>query len=289
MVEFKAVPSPHLRSLLDAITPAVWKEFNWDTRYLLEMAKAVESGHLEERWARSRAGAMTNARWQNTESRELRVYMSTASPSQAQRRMTSFIIFIYVPSFLEIRQRNLLLEGPRHLLNIITRLRTYCTLEEVELLTPYLQCNGYFGQHEVVLASLLASWDRDGRELAFNFIKQLRKKEQRYKKKTVRKVRSPQLNLEAIKLSELVDLREATTCPPILFQHSDQELEQFLEEPYSEPGLPCTTTAVERGVKLTTEAATVASDAWQQDQFTWNRLEARNRNKRRAKKEEFQC
>ena len=147
VVEFEAVPSPHLRSLLDAITPAVWKEFNWDTRYLLEMAKAVESGHLEERWARSRAGAMTNARWQNTESRELRVYMSTASPSQAQRQMTSFIIFIYVPSFLEIRQRNLLLEGPRHLLNNITRVRTYCTLEEVELLTPYLQCNGYFGQH----------------------------------------------------------------------------------------------------------------------------------------------
>ena len=105
----------------------------------------------------------------------------------------------------------------------------------------------------------------------------------------MRKVRNLQLNLEATKLPELVDLREATTCPPILFQHSDQELEQFLEEPYSEPGLPCTTTAVERGVKLTTEAATVASDAWQQDQFTWNRLEARNRNKRRAKKEEFQC
>ena len=51
----------------------------------------------------------------------------------------------------------------------------------------------------------------------------------------------------------------------------------------------CTTTAVERGVKITTEAATVVSDDWQRDQFTWNRLEARNRNKRRAKKEEFQC
>ena len=167
-----------------------------------------------------------------TESRELTVYMSTASPSQAQRRMTSFIIFIYVPSFLEIRHRNLLLERPRHLLTIITRVRTYSALENVELLTPYLQCNGYFGQHEVVLASLLASWDRDERELASNIIKQLKKKEQRYKRKTVRKVRNPQLNLEATKLSELVDLQEATTCPPILFQHSDQELEQFLEEPY---------------------------------------------------------
>ena len=79
VVEYEAVPSPSLRSLLNAIPANVWEQFNNDTRYLLEMAKAVESGHLEKRWANSRAGLMTNARWQNTESRVLRVYMSTLS------------------------------------------------------------------------------------------------------------------------------------------------------------------------------------------------------------------
>ena len=144
MVEYKAVPSPSLRPLLNAIPADVWEQFNNDTRYLLEMAKAVESGHLEKRWAKSRAGVMTNARWQNTEIRVLRVYMST------QNRMTSFLFYVYVPTFLEIRQRNLLLEGPRHLLSIITRIKSSCTEGEVDMLTPHVQINGYFGQYEVV-------------------------------------------------------------------------------------------------------------------------------------------
>ena len=278
---FEAVPSPTLRALLDAIPPAIWKEFNHDTKYLLEMAGAVESGSLEENKARTKAGAMTNARWSNTQSRELRVYMSTASPSEAQRRMTSFIINIYVPSFLEIRQKNLLLEGSRHLLTIITRVATYCTQEEVALLKPYLQYNGYFAQHEVVLSSMLASEER---EVALQVVKKLMKKEKRSKRKTVRKVKNPEINLAATKLSELVDLEKATSSPPLLYKHTEEELEQFLEVPYSEPGLPCTTTAVERGVRLTTEAATVVSGAWEQDMVTFNRQEARARDGYRKKK-----
>ena len=61
-----------------------------------------------------------------------------------------------------------------------------------------------------------------------------------------------------------------------------------MKKSYSELGMPCTTT-VERGMKLTREAANVVSDAWQHDQFTWNRLEARKRNKHGTKREEFQC
>ena len=197
MVEYEAVPSPSLRSLLNAIPANVWEQFNNDTRYLLEMAKAVESGHLEKRWANSRAGVMTNARWQNTESRVLRVYMSTLSPSEAQKRMTSFIVYVYVPTFLEIRQRNLLLEGPRHLLSIITRIKSSCTEGEVDMLTPHVQFNGYFGQYEVVLASMLASSHMEERELALNIIKKIRNKEKKSKRKAVRKVKNPQLNMSA--------------------------------------------------------------------------------------------
>ena len=251
------------------------------------MARAVESGHLQEKWARCKAGVMTNVRWSNTESRVLRVYMSTASPSEAQRRMTSFIIYVYVPSFLEIRQKNLLLEGPRHLLTIITRVATYCTKEEVLLLKPYIQYNGYFAQHEVVLASLLASQEKEEREVALQVVKKLRKKEEKSKRKTVRKVKNPEIDLAATKLSELVNLEKATSSPPILFKHTKEELEQFLEVPYSEPGLPCTTTAVERGVRLTTEAATVVSGAWGQDMLTLNRQAARARDGYRSKKKMF--
>ena len=61
VVEFEPVPSPVLWSLLEDIPLSVLKEFNHDTRYLIEMARAVESGSLEERLAQKQAGMMTNA------------------------------------------------------------------------------------------------------------------------------------------------------------------------------------------------------------------------------------
>ena len=42
--------------------------------------------------------------------------------------------------------------------------------------------------------------------------------------------------------------------------------------------LPCSTTAVERGVKENTAVATMVSGAWQQDMVSWNRVSARERN-----------
>ena len=85
------------------------------------------------------------------------------------------------------------------------------------------------------------------------------------------------LNMQATRLSELVDVGKATSSPPLLFKYSVNELEVFREKPLT-INLPCTTTAVERGVKLTTEAATTASGAWSQDTVTWNRVSARERN-----------
>ena len=118
-------------------------------------------------------------------------------------------------------------------------------------------------------------------------VKKLQKKEDRSKRKTLRKVKNPDIDLAATKLSELVDLKQASSSPPILFKHTKKELEQFLEEPFREPDLPCTTTLVKRKVRLTTEAATVVSGAWEQDKLTWNRQEARARNQYRSEKEKF--
>ena len=109
---------------------------------------------------------------------------------------------------------SLLLEGPRHFLAFITRVATYCTEEEVAMLKPYIQYNGYFAQHEVVLASPLASEEREEREVALQVVKKLQKKEERSKRKTVRKVKNPEIDLAATTLSELVDLKQATSSPP---------------------------------------------------------------------------
>ena len=53
--------------------------------------------------------------------------------------------------------------------------------------------------------------------------------------------------------------------------------------------MPCTTTAVERGVRLTTESVTMAAGAWTQDTVTWNRVSARERNSLPFKKKDWNC
>ena len=61
----------------------------------------------------------------------------------------------------------------------------------MELLRPHIQFNGYFGQHEVVLTSVLGSSNKEDRKEGLGIIIKLRKKEKRIEWKTVRKVRIP--------------------------------------------------------------------------------------------------
>ena len=86
-----------------------------------------------------------------------------------------------------------------------------------KLVAEGLQFNSYFAQHEVVLASTMGSQDQGERQEAFDIIASLRKKEKRSNRKTVRKVKNPQVNLHASKLSEMVNLKKATSSPPLFF------------------------------------------------------------------------
>ena len=61
MVEFELVLSLVLCSLLENIPMSVLKEFNHDIWYLIKIARAMESGSLEERWAQKQTGLMINA------------------------------------------------------------------------------------------------------------------------------------------------------------------------------------------------------------------------------------
>ena len=155
-------------------------------------------------------------------------------------------------------------------------------------LKPYIQYNGYFARHEVVLISMLGSRSKEEQEQALDIILELRKKEKRSKRKTVRRVKIPDINIRATKLAKMVDLKQASSTPPLLMKYKTEELEKFRNQPYTS-ALPCTTIAVERGFRLTTEAATVTNGAWAQDTVTWNIISARKKNPLRSKKCDWNC
>ena len=88
----------------------------------------------------------------------------------------------------------------------------------------------------------------------------------------------PKLNFDATSISQLTDLEKAVTEPPLVIDLTDQEVLALVDTPLV-VDLPIHTSAIERMVQVTTQAATVSSDSKIQDGFSHQRITARLRNK----------
>ena len=100
LVEFEPLPNPSLLDLIQSMKAEVLDKLNHDYIYLLEMGRGVMTGQLADRWRDMQAGACTTVRWTNPQSRALRLYMSTASPSFALQRLVHFIVYVYLPTLI---------------------------------------------------------------------------------------------------------------------------------------------------------------------------------------------
>ena len=85
------------------------------------------------------------------------------------------------------------------------------------------------------------------------------------------------INFKAESLLELTNLSLLKTEPPLTIQMTDDQLNDILIHPLK-LGLPSSTVAVERGVKMTTEAAKHTSDPLLQDGLSFQKMSARTKN-----------
>ena len=73
---------------------------------------------------------------------------------------------------------------------------------------------------------------------------------------TVREFQFPKINFKATSYPNLINWKKATfTEPPMTLDLSDEELRGLVEKPLFVPPYPCHTQAVERAIKLVSEAA----------------------------------
>ena len=76
------------------------------------------------------------------------------------------------------------------------------------------------------------------------------------KNSNIRKFKVPKINFRAKTNPDQFDWRTATfTEPPFTASFSDDQIRDFVFTPLTPPAFPCHTQAVERGIKLVTEAA----------------------------------
>src|SRR6218665_2401516 len=112
---------------------------------------------------------------------------------------------------------------------------------------------------------------RNIRELALHRILKARNSKAT---RTVRRFRVPQLNFEASDYTELINWTDEVTEPPVIMNISDKSIAEKETPSLFFPRFPCHTQAVERCIKLVTEASTAVSGKRNRDGFIRNKFQS---------------
>jgi hypothetical protein len=75
--------------------------------------------------------------------------MSTIEPSLDLTRVSNYVSFAHGPTFLAIKPKNRVQEGPHHHVKETSMAREHCTEKEIVFKT--IQDNGFMVHHESVL------------------------------------------------------------------------------------------------------------------------------------------
>ncbi|KAK3931073.1 Differentially expressed in FDCP 6 [Frankliniella fusca] len=233
-----------------------------DQRYCLDIARAISTGTCPPALAARDPGIVNHSRWGTTANRVMRVYIGTRRPSAALKHIVTIIIKLYVPMWFAVKMRWQCWEGPKHITKMVILSRQF-PKKYRDVLQKYIQNNAYFAHPENVLVAMVKDDRAEVRRLGVQRVLQARSQPAAAVGE-VRRFTVPQLNFSATDYVEIVDWNSVPVTPPPLLAHiPSAELEAMLLLPETPaidiPAFPCHCQAVERAVKMVTEAAANAS------------------------------
>ena len=182
--------------------------------------------------------------------RLLRVYVSAEAPTAELVQLVKFIVTQYVPVWFTVRQNSACKSGARNLYRSVELLRLLPP-DIQAIVRPVLQRNGYWAHPEQLLLAMVSDDSRETREKAVTLIRAARLQVT----EDVRSFELPDINFAAAGYMDLIDWSSVdVTEPPLLRDLSDDDLQEIVDTPAVLPLYPVHTQAVERTVKLVTEA-----------------------------------
>ena len=158
-----------------------------------------------------------------------------------------------------------------------------------EIVKPTKQHNAFYVHPENILLAMVCDERPHLRKLAWRRIKKAQKQE---KVKTVRRFTIPQLNFDAPCYSQLISWQEVPiTEHPLTRNISEDELEELIMTKSKKQfdTMPCHTKAVERCVKLVTEASLSVCGSESRDGFIRAKIESRKKMPTFNTKHQFQA
>lgn len=198
---------------------------------------------------------MHHARWLTKANRILRLYISEKAPSIQLVTLANFIMKVYGPTWFEIKSKKSCTDGSSNLFNMIKRTR-YLKGANRQIVERSVQHNGYYAHHENILLGMLFHSDEQIREKGISWISEAATTS------GIREFKVPEINFKAKNFMEMVDWSNCCiTVPPLVSRVKYEELKDIRNstigmEIYK---VPCHSQAVERAVKIVTEASALVT------------------------------
>jgi len=261
---------------IDADLPTVdLISLSTDQKYLWEITNAIACGECSPSLGQRSPGTLNHSRWITTANRVLRLYVATSEPSEQLKTLSTYIVRVYVPMWFCIKTKPSCKDGARHLWRTI-HLSRYLSAELKQVIDPVLKRNGFFAHPENLLLSMITDEKIHVRELGLRRILKARSQQP----VGVRKFTVPALNYDSANYIEMIDWQSiALTEPPLIANVPDSLIIDMVRSGESQivdfPRFPCHTQAVERCVKLVTQASAAVCGETSRDGFIRTRLEGR--------------
>ena len=228
-----------------------------DQNYLLSMYLAVSRGYVDTSLSSRKPGKVVLSRWLTTACRILRLYVATLHPSDNLVEIVTYIMKVYVPMWFKIKRDSAFSSGAKHVFGLIRRINMLSeTTRDIAL--SRIQGNAYFAHSENILIAMISDDEQHVRQLGWRRI--LKARSVFNGVKGLRAFSIPKLIIDATVYFEMIEWSDAITEPPLTTLFSDemvqhQVLTGEIHNDWPWKGVPCHSQAVERMVKLVTEAS----------------------------------
>lgn len=256
------------------------KVLSKDQQYLLDISMAIQSGKCNGDLAIRDPGPLSHSRWLTKANRTLRLYISVESPSSELNELVLFILKVYMPMWFRIKLSRSFTNGPKLLYQSIQASR-YLPEELRNVVDPVIERNGFFAHPEHLLLAMIEDDQKHVRELGLRRI--LKARQLDAKRKTIRIFTPGKLNFNANNYTEIIIwMDRELSSPPLLNEISDHEIELHIKSgevpnwSTKFKSFPVHTQAVERCVKLVTEASGKVCGAESRDGFIRTTLLSRS-------------
>ena len=238
-------------------------------------AKAIQSGNMPDNLVGQTIGPMVTSRWLTTAIRIMCKYTRTQKPNQRLVRLTKVVLNLYLPGWFKFKSCPHIQSGAENFFFLLQLSRSEVLSEIDQTITQnVLQDNAYWAHPENILISMLGDAREEVRTRAVLRILKARREFDPYTHP--RQFVPPVVKFDAQNYFDMIDWDlEMSTEPPLTIDLKLEEILSAKATPLKLPPFPNSTQAVERMVRVVSEAATRRVGHTARDGLILNLLESR--------------